>query len=85
MWGGGGKWGVFGQEVPATDGRCCFHTTVIVTMSVAVWTPRDHPLAGCVHTLCSQVFALIRYPDDPQRFSIEYTNGVLRRYAATDR
>lgn len=32
-----------------------------------------------------QVFALIRYSDDPQRFSIEYSNGQVRRYAATER
>ena len=33
----------------------------------------------------SQVFALIRYTDDPQKFSIEYSSGPIRRYAATDR
>ena len=32
-----------------------------------------------------QVFALVRYPDDPQRFSIEYTNGLTRKYTSTER
>lgn len=32
-----------------------------------------------------QVFALIRYRDDPQRFSVEYVNGVIRKYSATER
>ena len=32
-----------------------------------------------------QVFALIRYSDDPQRFSIEYSNGTVKRYSATER
>ena len=31
------------------------------------------------------MFALIRYTDDPQKFSIEYSSGPIRRYAATDR
>ena len=33
----------------------------------------------------TQVFALIRYTDDPQRFSIEYVNDVVRKYSATER
>lgn len=33
----------------------------------------------------SDVFALIRYRDDPQRFSVEYVNGVIRKYSATER
>jgi len=37
-----------------------------------------------IRPLCD-VFALIRYSDDPQRFSIEYSNGQVRRYAATER
>ena len=32
-----------------------------------------------------QVFALIRYTNDPQRFSIEYVNGIVRKYSATER
>jgi len=32
-----------------------------------------------------QVFALVRYVEDPQRFSIEYSNGKISRYTATDR
>ncbi len=32
-----------------------------------------------------QVFALVRYADDPQRFSIEYNTGAVRRYSSTDR
>ena len=35
--------------------------------------------------LSVQVFALIRYPDDPQRFCIEYVSGVVRRYSSTER
>ncbi|CAI8058524.1 DnaJ homolog subfamily C member 13 [Geodia barretti] len=33
----------------------------------------------------SEVFALIRYTNDPQRFSIEYVNGIVRKYSATER
>ena len=31
------------------------------------------------------MFALIRYSDDPQRFSIEYVNNVVRKYSAAER
>ncbi|XP_062518532.1 LOW QUALITY PROTEIN: dnaJ homolog subfamily C member 13-like [Corticium candelabrum] len=31
------------------------------------------------------VFAIIRHPDKPQQFAIEYLNGTLRRYTATQR
>ena len=37
-----------------------------------------------IKPLCD-VFALIRYSDDPQRFTIEYSSGSVRRYTATDR
>ena len=33
----------------------------------------------------NDVFALIRYPDDPQNFGIEYVSGAYRRYTCTDR
>ncbi|KAK6166630.1 hypothetical protein SNE40_023278 [Patella caerulea] len=34
--------------------------------------------------LCD-VFALIRHPDNPQKFSIEYVKGTIRTYLSTDR
>lgn len=34
--------------------------------------------------LCN-VFALIRYPEDPQNFAVEYITGIVRRYTCTDR
>lgn len=37
-----------------------------------------------VKPLC-EVFALVRYSDDPQRFTIEFSNGHVKRYSATDR
>ena len=37
-----------------------------------------------IKPLCD-VFALVRYSDDPQRFTIEYSSGKVRRYTATDR
>ena len=37
-----------------------------------------------IKPLC-EVFALIRYSEDPQRFTIEYSNGHKTRYAATER
>ena len=45
---------------------------------MCVWSSSPHPLLV-------QVFALIRYPEDPQRFSIEYSNGVIRKYSSTER
>ncbi len=44
----------------------------------------------CCHVLLlfivyCQVFALVRYTEDPQRFSIEYSDGKISRYTATDR
>lgn len=33
----------------------------------------------------NDVFALIRYADDPQNFGIEYVTGAYRRYSCTDR
>ena len=38
-----------------------------------------------LHMYLFQVFALVRYSDDPQKFSIEYSTGHVRRYAATER
>ena len=45
------------------------------------------PCSLARHGGCSgmQVFALVRYVEDPQRFSIEYSNGKISRYTATDR
>ena len=37
-----------------------------------------------IKPLC-EVFALVRYSDDPQRFTIEYSSGHVKRYSATDR
>ena len=37
-----------------------------------------------IKPLC-EVFALVRYSDDPQRFTIEYSSGRVKRYSATDR
>jgi DnaJ family protein C protein 13 len=37
-----------------------------------------------VKPLC-EVFALVRYSDDPQRFTIEFSSGRVKRYSATDR
>ena len=37
-----------------------------------------------VKPLC-EVFALVRYSDDPQRFTIEFSSGRIKRYSATDR
>ena len=34
--------------------------------------------------LCN-VFALIRYQEDPQNFAVEYATGIVRRYTCTDR
>ena len=34
--------------------------------------------------LCN-VFALIRYLENPQNFAIEYNNGQCRRYTSADR
>ena len=45
---------------------------------MCMWSSSPHPLLV-------QVFALIRYPEDPQRFSIEYSNGVIRKYSSTER
>jgi DnaJ family protein C protein 13 len=33
----------------------------------------------------ASVFALIRYPENPQNFAIEYNTGQIRRYTSTDR
>ena len=33
----------------------------------------------------SDVFALVRYEEDPQNFGIEYVTGIYRRYSSTDR
>ena len=33
----------------------------------------------------SEVYTLVRYPEDPQLFCIEYTNGKSRKYTSTDR
>lgn len=33
----------------------------------------------------ASIFALIRYPDNPQNFAIEYNTGQVRRYTSTDR
>ena len=37
-----------------------------------------------IKPLC-EVFALVRYSDDPQRFTIEFSSGKVKRYSATDR
>ncbi|CAH2226869.1 jg27219, partial [Pararge aegeria aegeria] len=38
----------------------------------------------CLRPLCD-VFALVRDPDHPQKFSIEYLNGQTRTYLAGER
>ena len=48
---------------------------VIEQESAAIVTIR--PLAD--------IFAIIRYADDAQKFSLEYKSGVIRRYTSTER
>lgn len=38
----------------------------------------------CLRPLCD-VFALVRDPDHPQKFAIEYLNGQTRTYLAGER
>ena len=33
----------------------------------------------------NDIFALVRYTDDPQLFTVEYCRGVVRRYSSTER
>eukprot|EP01029_Cantina_marsupialis_P011436 TRINITY_DN254_c0_g1_i11.p1 TRINITY_DN254_c0_g1~~TRINITY_DN254_c0_g1_i11.p1 ORF type:complete len:2390 (-),score=794.21 TRINITY_DN254_c0_g1_i11:807-7976(-) len=47
---------------------------------------RDFTTYSCVSARkLTEIFALVRYWDDPKKFGVEYTNGQIRRYTAGDR
>eukprot|EP00731_Ephydatia_muelleri_P020259 Em0012g1084a len=61
-------------------------TVRIMALSESCIVERD-PATYSVVTVrpLSEVYTLVRYPEDPQLFSIEYTNGKYRKYTCTDR
>lgn len=81
-----GVWGRFGWGQ-----QCCCRPAQepvprILALSESCLVERDKATYSVttLHPL-HDVFALIRYTDDPQNFGIEYVTGAYRRYSCADR
>lgn len=82
-----GGWG-WGVAVVSSVTAICTQEPMprILALSESCLVERDKATysVATLHPL-SDVFALIRYADDPQNFGIEYVTGAYRRYSCADR